>query len=104
MTNTSNLDRYNESIFSFYENSLMNVSNAFAQASLSSIQFSIKLSNAFTEAYPIYLNTLYEYNRSWKDLSELDKILRSRTRRPDDRKRCSQRTLAQSRELVKKRS
>ena len=101
MANTSNLDRYNESIFSFYENSLMNVSNAFAQASLSSIQFSIKLSNAFTEAYPLYLNTLYEYNRSWKDLSELDKILRSRTRRSDDRKRCSQ-TLAQSR--LKKRS
>ena len=52
----------------------MDISNVFAQALLNSVQFNMELFNAFTEAYPIYLNTIYEYNRSWKDLSELDKI------------------------------
>jgi polyhydroxyalkanoate synthase len=44
------------------------------------------LSNAFAEAYPIYLNTISEYNKSWKNLSELDKILRSRFRKAFDEK------------------
>jgi hypothetical protein len=44
------------------------------------------LSNAFAEAYPMYLNTISEYNKSWKNLSELDKILRSRFRKAFDEK------------------
>jgi hypothetical protein len=36
------------------------------------------LFNAFTEVYSIYLSTISEYNRSWKDLPGLDKTLRSR--------------------------
>ena len=36
--------------------------------------------------YPIYLSTISEYNKSWKDLSELDKILRSRFRKAFDEK------------------
>jgi class III poly(R)-hydroxyalkanoic acid synthase PhaC subunit len=44
------------------------------------------LSNAYAEAYPIYLNTITEYNKSWKNLSEIDKILRSKFREAFDRK------------------
>lgn len=83
---TSSSDQYNKSTFSFYENSLIDVSNAFAQTLLSSFQFNMELFNAFTEAYPIYINTIYEYNGSWKDLSELDKILRSRFHEAFDEK------------------
>jgi class III poly(R)-hydroxyalkanoic acid synthase PhaC subunit len=44
------------------------------------MQFNTELYRVFGEAYPIYLNTISEYNKSWKDLSELDKILRSKFR------------------------
>ena len=52
----------------------------------SSTRFNIELENAFAEAYPIYLNTISEYNKSWKDLSDLDNILRSRFRKAFDEK------------------
>ena len=42
--------------------------------------------NAFADAYPIYLNVISQYNKSWKDLSELDNILRSRYRKAFDEK------------------
>ena len=46
------------------------MSNVFARALSNSTQFNTELSNAFAEAYPIYLNTISEYNKSWKNLSD----------------------------------
>ena len=77
-------DKYdnNKSIFPLYDGFFMtNMSDVFLRALSSSMQFNIELYNAFVNAYPIYFNTISEYNKSWKDLSELDKILRSRFRR-----------------------
>jgi polyhydroxyalkanoate synthase subunit PhaC len=85
-TNTSHLDQSNKNIFSLYADSFMDTCKALAHVSTSSAQLSIILSNAFAQSYPIYLNTISEYNRSWKDLSELDKILRSRFRKTFDEK------------------
>src|SRR5918995_4506133 len=79
-TNTSHSDQSNKNIFSLYADTFIDTCKALAHVSTSSAQLSIILSNAFARSYPIYLNTIYEYNRSWKDLSELDKILRSRFR------------------------
>ncbi len=82
-------DKYdnNKSIFPLYDGFFMtNMSDVFLRALSSSTQFNIELSNAFVNAYPIYLNTISEYDKSWKDLSELDKILRSRIRRTFDEK------------------
>ena len=85
-TTSSSPDQYTQSTFPFYDNSFIKISNAFARALLNTTQFNIILSNAFADAYPIYLNTISEYNRSWKDLSELDKILRSRFHEAFDEK------------------
>jgi polyhydroxyalkanoate synthase subunit PhaC len=75
---TSDPDQYYKIPFSFYENSFIDASNAVAQALSTSTQFNMKLYNVFTTAYHIYINTISEYNKSWKDLSELDKVLRSK--------------------------
>ncbi len=56
------------------------------RAWLNTARFNLTLYNAFAEAYPIYLNTISEYDKSWKNLSELDKILRSRFRKAFDEK------------------
>ena len=85
-TNNSNTDQYSRDnnnkkriIFLSYDNSFfMNISKAFKTAIISSTQFNTELYNAFTEAYLIYLNTISEYDRPWKDFAELDKTLRSR--------------------------
>jgi polyhydroxyalkanoate synthase len=74
-------------IFPFYDNSFfMNMQNAFNTALSSSTQFNTELYNAFAEAYIIYLNTISEYDRSWKDFMELDKTLRSRFNKIFDKK------------------
>ena len=52
--------------------------NAFGRALSSSTQFNTELFNAFAQVYSIYLSTISEYNKSWKDLPELDKTLRNR--------------------------
>src|ERR671910_1946360 len=85
-TNTSHSDQSNKNIFSLYADTFIDTCKALAHVSTSSAQLSIILSNAFARSYPIYLNTISEYNRSWKDLSELDKILRSRFRKAFDEK------------------
>jgi polyhydroxyalkanoate synthase subunit PhaC len=85
-TNSSSDQRNKRSTSSFYYNSLTDISNAFARALSNSTQLNIKLSDAFVEAYPIYLNTISKYNKSWKNLSELDKVLRSRFRKAFDEK------------------
>ena len=54
------------------------MSNAFSRALSNSRQFNTELFNIFAEAYSMYLGTISEYNRSWKDLAELEKILRSK--------------------------
>jgi hypothetical protein len=85
-TNNSNTDQYSRdnnnkkrTIFPSYDNSFfMNMSKAFKTALINSTQFNTELYNAFTEAYLIYLNTISEYDRPWKDFAELDKTLRSR--------------------------
>jgi polyhydroxyalkanoate synthase subunit PhaC len=85
-TNTSRSDHYNKNIFSLYPVSLTEMSEALARTISSSVQFNIVLSNTFSQSYPIYFNTISEYNKSWKDLSELDKILRSRYHKAFDEK------------------
>jgi polyhydroxyalkanoate synthase subunit PhaC len=72
---------YNESTFHFYNGSFVNIYDAFAQVLSSSTQFNTELWNAFAEAVPIYFSTISEYNKSWKDLPELDKLLRSKFRK-----------------------
>ena len=85
-TTPSSSDQFTQSTFPFYNNSFINISNAFARALLNTTQFNMILSNAFVEAYPIYFNAISEYNKSWKNLSELDEILRSRYRKAFDEK------------------
>ena len=85
-TTTSHLDQYNKNVFALYADSFVETYNAFTRALLSSAQFNIVLSSAFAQSYPIYLNAISEYNKSWKDLSELDKVLRSRFRKTLDDK------------------
>jgi polyhydroxyalkanoate synthase subunit PhaC len=85
-TITSHSDQYDKNIFSLYVDSFAETFNAFARALSSSAQFNIVLSKAFSQSYPVYLNTISEYNKSWKDLSELDKVLRSRYRKAFDEK------------------
>jgi hypothetical protein len=63
-----------------------NLSDAFAEALSSATRFNTEFWNAFTESYPIYLSTVFEYNKSWKDLSELDRVLRSKFRKALDEK------------------
>jgi polyhydroxyalkanoate synthase subunit PhaC len=71
----SYLDQYPQDTFSYYYNLFVDVT-----------QFNIILFNAFADAYPIYINTISEYNKSWKNLSELDQTLRSRFRKALDKK------------------
>jgi class III poly(R)-hydroxyalkanoic acid synthase PhaC subunit len=85
-TTSFSFDQHTQSNFPFYDNTFIDISSAFARALLNTNQFSIILYNAFAAAYPIYLNTISEYNKSWKNLSELDKILRSRFRKAFDEK------------------
>ena len=85
----SNTDQYSKkhSVFPFYDNSFfMNMYNAFNAALINSAQFNTELYNAFAEAYLIYLSTISEYDRSWKDFAELDKTLRSRFHKIFDEK------------------
>lgn len=82
----SSSDQYNKSILPFYDRFFIDISNVFDRALSNSIQFNTQLFNAFHQAYPMYLNTISEYNKSWRDLSELDKILRSRFRKVFDEK------------------
>ena len=84
---TSRSDYYNENIFlSLYPAPLIEMFETFSRTITSSTRFNVALSNAFSQSYPIYLNTISEYNKSWKDLSELDKILRSRFQKTFDEK------------------
>ena len=86
MTTTSSSNEYTQSTFPFYDNSFLDIFNAFAQALTNTTRFNTILFNAFADAYPIYLNVISQYNKSWKDVSELDKILRSRYRKAFDEK------------------
>jgi polyhydroxyalkanoate synthase subunit PhaC len=85
-TTTSHSDQSNKSIFSLYADSFIDTSRTLARVSTSCAQLIIILSTAFAQSYPIYLNTISEYNKSWKNLSELDKVLRSRFRKAFDEK------------------
>jgi polyhydroxyalkanoate synthase subunit PhaC len=90
-TNNFNTNQYNtnnkDSIFPFYDKFFMNsMANVFARALSNSTQFNTELYNAFAKAYQIYLDTISEYNRSWKDFAELDKALRSRFHKLFDEK------------------
>ncbi len=62
----------------YYYNSITNGFDALTRAYLSSLQFNTKLFNFFGEAYLTYLDTFSEYNRTWKNLPELDSTLRSK--------------------------
>ena len=85
-TTTSRSDQYSKSVFSLYADSITDAYNTFIRALSSSVQFNIVLYKAFSRFYPMYLDIISEYNKSWKDLSELDKVLRSRFRKAFDEK------------------
>ena len=85
-TTTSRSDQYSKSVFSLYADSFTDAYNTFIRALSSSAQFNIVLYKAFSQFYPMYLDIISEYNKSWKDLSELDKVLRSRFRKAFDEK------------------
>jgi polyhydroxyalkanoate synthase subunit PhaC len=85
-TTASHSDQYRKSVSSSDANSFADTLKALARALSSSAEFNIMLSNAFSQFYPIYLNTISEYNKSWKNLSELDRVLRSRFRKAFDEK------------------
>lgn len=85
-TTTSRSDQYSKSIFSLYADSITDAYNTFIRALSSSVQFNIVLYKAFSRFYPMYLDIISEYNKSWKDLSELDKVLRSRFHKAFDEK------------------
>ena len=63
-----------------------NISDAFAEVLSNSTRFNTEFWNAFAKIYPIYLATVSEYNKSWKYLSELDTVLRSKFRKAMDEK------------------
>jgi hypothetical protein len=86
VTTSSSLDQYTESTIPFYDNTIIGITIKLTRALLKIAQFNLILSNAFAGTYPIYLNAISEYNKSWKDLSELAKILRSRFRKAFDKK------------------
>jgi polyhydroxyalkanoate synthase subunit PhaC len=85
-TTSSSLGHFTQSSFPFYDNTFVDVSNAFARALSNTNRFNITLCDAFADSFSIYFNTISEYNKSWKDLSELDKILRNRFRKAFDEK------------------
>ena len=60
--------------------------NIFGKALSSSIQFNTELFSAFAEAYRMYISKISEYNRSWNDFAELDKVLRSKFQKIFDEK------------------
>ncbi len=66
---------------SVYQRSFSNISNALTRSLSSSNQLNLRLSNAIAESYLVYLNTVSEYGKSWSNIYELEKILRSRMRR-----------------------
>ena len=83
----SGSDQYNKKgFFSFYDTFFINIYNIIGNALLSSTQLNTELLNTFTEAYRMYLSTISEYNRSWKDFAELDRTLRSRFQKIFDEK------------------
>jgi polyhydroxyalkanoate synthase subunit PhaC len=88
MAKTNNFNTNNKnSIFAFYDQFFMNIyNNVFAKALSNSTQFNTELYKAFSKAYQVYMNTISEYNRSWKDFAELDKTLRSRFHKVFDEK------------------
>ena len=69
-----------------YDIFFTNTSNAYTRFFLSSIEFNRELLYAFAEFWRMYLDTISEYNKSWKDLSELDKTIRSRSHKIFDSK------------------
>src|SRR5215212_3725069 len=72
---------------SFYKSFFMNIPNAYTRSFLSSFEFNRELLYAFAEFWRMYLTTIIsEYNKSWKDLSELDKTIRSRSHKIFDSK------------------
>jgi class III poly(R)-hydroxyalkanoic acid synthase PhaC subunit len=62
-----------------YDTFFTNTSNAYTRFFLSSIEFNRELLYAFAEFWRMHLTTISEYNRSWKDFTELDKLIRSRS-------------------------
>ncbi|HZD34705.1 MAG TPA: alpha/beta fold hydrolase [Nitrososphaeraceae archaeon] len=56
------------------------VYDTFTQASLSYTQFNLRMHNAFAHFFRIYSNTVLEYGRSWSNVYEMEKVLRSRVR------------------------
>ncbi|MPZ06495.1 MAG: hypothetical protein GEU26_08770 [Nitrososphaeraceae archaeon] len=59
-TTSSSLDQFTQSTFPFYDNSFIDIYNAFARALSNTTQFNMILSNAFADAYPIYFNAISE--------------------------------------------
>src|SRR5919198_5079107 len=70
----------------FYDSFFINTSNAYARSLYSSIEFNNELLYAFAEFWRMYISTVYEYNKFWKEFTKLDKIIRSRSHKILDSK------------------
>src|SRR5919197_249209 len=55
--------------------------NAFTKMLSNSMEFNRELLDSFAQVYRMYVRTISEYNKSWKNYTQLDKILRSRSHR-----------------------
>src|SRR5919198_79631 len=88
----NNNEDYRKSVFPlyYYNNVFFRniglLSNAFTKMLSNSIEFNAELLNTFAQAYNMYLGTISEYDKSWKDYTQLDKILRSRSHKIFDAK------------------
>jgi polyhydroxyalkanoate synthase subunit PhaC len=92
----------------FYDSFFINASNAYASSFSSLIEFNRELLYAFAEVWRMYLDTISVHNKSWKDFTELDKTIRSRSHKIFDAKLREERfvkllsdTVANCSELVK---
>jgi polyhydroxyalkanoate synthase subunit PhaC len=79
-------DKSTWSFLFFYERFFIDTLNAYASLFPSFTEFNRELLSAFAEFWRMYLNTISEYNKSWKDLSQLDKTIRNRSHKIFDSK------------------
>jgi poly[(R)-3-hydroxyalkanoate] polymerase subunit PhaC len=61
-----------------------NTYDTFIHALLSSTQFNLRLYNVFAQSFRIYSSAVFEYGKSWSNIYELEKVLRSRVRKTLD--------------------
>ena len=84
----SHQDNNIENLFSFYydDEYFSKTFNIFIKSLSNSSNFNIELFTVFAKSYFAYLSVISEFNRSWRDLPELEKILKKRFHKIFDNK------------------